>query len=108
MCHCLILLGVAVANSVWGTSQMVPMAINQHQKVALRYIFSTVISLLIAIILMPDWGLRGAAASLLIIDLLMAVHVIKYSLFLVQDKLINFLVIIFTPPQIHRKSLRNL
>lgn len=103
-----ILLGVAVANSVWGTSQMVPMAINQHQKVALRYIFSTVISLLIAIILMPDWGLRGAAASLLIIDLLMAVHVIKYSLFLVQDKLINFLVIIFTPPQIHRKSLRNL
>lgn len=100
-----LLLAVVVSNCLWGTSQMVPMATNQHQRVALRYITSTVIALLIAVILMPYWGLRGAAASLLLIDLFMTMYVIRYSLSLVQDRMSNFLLTMVTVPQIRSKQI---
>jgi len=65
-----LMLSVSVANSLWYASSMVPLAINRHEKVALFYLGVAGTSLLLAIWLIPVFGLNGAALALLIINLL--------------------------------------
>jgi O-antigen/teichoic acid export membrane protein len=99
-----IMLVVIIINSFWYTSQAVPIAINQHQQLALRYVSSTILALGLAVLLMPLWGLRGAAFSLLAIDVVMAIYVISVSMSLVHDSLSEFITAILLPP-IRIKSL---
>jgi O-antigen/teichoic acid export membrane protein len=93
-----IMLLVIVANSLWSTSQMVSVASNMHQKVACIFAISTLFSLCLAKWLIPVWGLPGAAASLLIVDILMFFYVLRSSLILSQDRLLDFLRVVITPP----------
>jgi O-antigen/teichoic acid export membrane protein len=93
-----IMLAVIVVNSFWSTSQAVLMAVNQHQQVALRYIIGSVIAILLASQLTPIWGMYGAAASLLAIDIAMFFYVIKESLRLLNENSSEFVKEIIVPP----------
>ncbi|WP_404783308.1 lipopolysaccharide biosynthesis protein [Altericista sp. CCNU0014] len=93
-----IMLAIVVVNSLWNTSQAVPIALNQHQQLSLRYVLSAGIALLVAIGIAPLWGLSGAAASLLIIDLAMSVYVVKASLKILQESSVQFFRYLLTPP----------
>jgi O-antigen/teichoic acid export membrane protein len=99
-----IMLIVIIVNSFWYTSQAVPISINRHQQLALRYVVSTMLALGFAIVTIPLWGLRGSALSLLSIDILMAIYVVSVSISLVQDSLSEFLKTVSIPP-IDVKSL---
>lgn len=93
-----VLLIVIVANSLWYTSSMVPMAINRHQRTALWYLLGTGMSLLLAIWMLPHWGLVGAGSALLVVDLVMILHVLPQSLALVQDRFLEFISVVIKPP----------
>jgi O-antigen/teichoic acid export membrane protein len=93
-----VLLVVIIANSLWYTSSMVPMAINRHQRTALWYLAGAGMALLLAIWMLPRWGLAGAGSALLVIDVVMLLHVLPHSLALVQDHFAEFISVVMKPP----------
>jgi O-antigen/teichoic acid export membrane protein len=93
-----ILLIEVLANALWFTSSIVPIAWNRHQRQALVYFSATVASLPIAYFLMKWIGLPGAGVSLLIEDLCMIGYVLTGSLRLLHDKLSDFVLALFRPP----------
>jgi O-antigen/teichoic acid export membrane protein len=76
-----------VVSAFWFTSSVVPMAINQHQRMARAMLTATCFALLLAWVLMhvPSLGLRGAAIALVIGDLFTAYYVLHESLRLLGD-----------------------
>ena len=80
-----LLLLVILANSVWYTSSVVPMASNQHQKIASAYMIGTLLSLGLALPLMRAFGITGAAAALLCIDCSMVWLVLRTALTQLSD-----------------------
>lgn len=99
------LLMVIVANSLWYTSSMVPMAINRHQRTALWFLVGTGMSLVLATWMLPRFGLAGAGSALLVIDVVMLLHVLPNSLALVQDRFAEFILVVMKPP--YRLAWRN-
>jgi O-antigen/teichoic acid export membrane protein len=97
-----IMLLVIFANSLWSTSQMVPLAINQHKEVALFFAMSSLTSLIISVFLMPYWNLNGAAISLLLIDIFMTFVVFKKSFFILEENPESFLFELIKPPAIKK------
>jgi O-antigen/teichoic acid export membrane protein len=81
----LLLLIVIVANSMWYTSSIVPMASNQHEKIAVAYMVGTFLSLCTAYGLMKVISMAGAAMALLCIDACMLLLVLHVSLGLLSD-----------------------
>jgi O-antigen/teichoic acid export membrane protein len=81
-----------VVYAFWFTSSVVPMAINQHQRMARAMLTFTCASLLLAWFLMhvPGLGLRGAAIALVVGDAFTAVYVLRESLRLLGDNLGDF------------------
>ncbi len=79
------LLGVVVANSLWHGSSALLLASNLHSKAATIYVVVTTLSLGAAIPLMKILGLGGAAAALLLIDILYGSYVVVYSLSLLKE-----------------------
>jgi len=75
-----LLLLVILANSFWYTSSVVPMAANQHEKIAVAYMIATVLSLGFAWALMKKFGIAGAATALLCIDAVMVWLVLRVAL----------------------------
>lgn len=80
-----VLLLVILANSFWYTSSVVPMASNQHEKIAVGYITGTFVSLGLAWALMKPFGISGAAAALLCIDCTMVLLVLRTALTQLSD-----------------------
>jgi O-antigen/teichoic acid export membrane protein len=76
-----------VVSAFWFTSSVVPMAINQHQRMARAMLTATCLALLLAWSLMhvPSLGLRGAAIALVVGDLFTAYYVLHESLRLLGD-----------------------
>jgi O-antigen/teichoic acid export membrane protein len=101
-----IMLAIIVVNSLWSTSQAVLMAVNQHQQIALRYVIGSGVAILLALQLTPIWGMYGAAASLLAIDIAMFFYVIKESLRLLNENSSKFIKEIIVPPH-NIKTLLN-
>jgi O-antigen/teichoic acid export membrane protein len=93
-----IMLIVIFTNSLWSTSQMVPLAINQHQGIAFFFALGSCLSLVLAILLIPYWNLNGAALSLLLIDIFMIVVVFKKSFILLKENPKTFLFELLKPP----------
>lgn len=85
-----LLLIVILANSIWHTSSVVPMASNRHQKVALAYMIGAFLSLGLALPLMKAFGTAGAAAALLCIDCSMVWLVLRTALVQLSDTLGGF------------------
>jgi O-antigen/teichoic acid export membrane protein len=96
--HILIL--VTFANSLWYTSSVVPMSTNAHKGIALSLVSFSALALLVARVLIPTFGLPGAALSLLLIDVLMIWLVLRTSLRQLDDTFGQFLSGVFSIPRL--------
>ncbi|MGC2401550.1 MAG: lipopolysaccharide biosynthesis protein, partial [Acidobacteriaceae bacterium] len=87
-----IMLMQMVVSAFWFTSSVVPMATNQHQRMARAMLSATIVALGLAWILMhvSALGLRGAAIALLTGDLFTAFYVLRESLQILGDNLAGF------------------
>jgi O-antigen/teichoic acid export membrane protein len=101
-----ILLVVIVANSLWYTSSVVPMAANRHERLALFYLVGAAGSLGIADMLLPHSGLSGAALALLFFELVTGLYTVRRSLSMLDDSFGEFARAIFTPPVFSASQLR--
>ena len=90
-----ILLLVIVANSTWSTLYAALAATNRHRRMAVVYLSGTTVALLAAVPLSFAFGLLGAAAALLAIDLAMVAYVIPAALRVVQDTPVHFVRALF-------------
>jgi O-antigen/teichoic acid export membrane protein len=81
-----------VVSAFWFTSAVVPLAINQHQKMARAMLIATCLALVLAWVLMQvsALGLRGAAIALVLEDLFAATYILRDSLRLLGDNLGDF------------------
>jgi O-antigen/teichoic acid export membrane protein len=81
-----------LVSAFWSTSSVVPMATNQHQRMARAMLTATCLALALAWLLMhaPTLGLRGAAIALVAEDLFAAFYVLHESLRLLGDNLGDF------------------
>jgi O-antigen/teichoic acid export membrane protein len=93
-----ILLLVVVCYALWSTSSTLVAATNQHQRLALYYICGTSITIVFTYLLARRFGLYGAAASLLISELIMNTYVLPNSLRMTHDTLRGFLASLFRVP----------
>lgn len=101
-----ILLLVVILYSLWSTSSTLVAAINQHQKLAAYYIFGTSITIVFTYVLAIKYGLYGAAASLLISELVMNTYVVPNSLRISNDTFPAFLSsMLHVPPSLHPQAL---
>jgi O-antigen/teichoic acid export membrane protein len=94
-----ILLLVVVCYALWSTSSTLVAATNQHQRLALYYICGTSITIVFTYLLARRFGLYGAAASLLISELIMNTYVLPNSLRMTHDTMRGFLASLFRLPQ---------
>ena len=75
-----VLLIVSLVGSLWYISSVVPMSANLHFSIALNFLAVTLVSLGVARILTPQYGLAGAAVALLLADLSMCWMVFRAAL----------------------------
>jgi O-antigen/teichoic acid export membrane protein len=100
------LLLVIVVNSLWYTSSVVPIAANRHGKLALFYLLGAAGSLGIADLLLPHFGLTGAALALLFFELATGIYTLRRSLSMLDDSFGEFARAIFTPNIVLTSQLR--
>ncbi|MHB8233237.1 MAG: lipopolysaccharide biosynthesis protein [Solirubrobacteraceae bacterium] len=86
-----LLLLVVIVYALWSTSSTVLTATNQHQRLAVCYVAGTSLTCALCYLLARWQGLYGAAASLLVSDLVMNSYVLPASLRLSHDTLRGFL-----------------
>jgi len=86
-----ILLVVVVFYSLWSTSSTLVSAINQHERLALLYTIATAITVAVTYIGARRYGLYGAAASLLLSELIMDFYVLPSALRIAHDTWGEFL-----------------
>lgn len=77
--------------SLWSTSSTLLMATNQHRRLSLNYLFATGITIAVTVVAARHYGLLGAAASLILSELIMDVYVLPASLRIAHDTWPGFL-----------------
>jgi O-antigen/teichoic acid export membrane protein len=100
-----ILLVVVVFYALWSTSAMLMTSTNQHQKLATYYIFGSSLTCIFCYIFAHAWGLYGAAASLLISEIVMNFYVVPACLRIAHDTLPAFLASLLHYPHSLRPSM---
>jgi O-antigen/teichoic acid export membrane protein len=98
------LLLVAVTNSLWDASAVIPMSINGHCRIAVTYAGAAVASLGLAWALIPHFGAAGAVGALLATDALMTGLVLRTALRHVHDSVSTFTVALFSVPSFRQFS----
>jgi O-antigen/teichoic acid export membrane protein len=93
-----ILLVVVVLYSLWSTSGTLMTSTNQHQRLATYYILGTSVACILCYVLARAYGLYGAAASLLINEIVMNLYVVPACLRIAHDTLPDFLASMFHYP----------
>ena len=101
-----ILLMVAITNSLWDISSVIPMSFNTHLRIATTYSAAAAISLVLAWMLIIPLGIAGAAIALFFTDGWMNWVVLRTSLSDVQDDFKKFVAALFTFPQFRRPTLQ--
>jgi O-antigen/teichoic acid export membrane protein len=86
-----ILLLVVVLYALWSTSSVLMTSTNQHQRLATYYVLGTGVACTFCYFLARLFGLYGAAASLLISEIVMNSYVVPASLRIAQDTFPAFL-----------------
>ena len=86
-----ILLLVVLLYALWSTSSVLLTSTNQHQRLATYYVIGTSIACALCYFLALWFGLYGAAASLLIAELVMNMYVVPATLRISQDTFPAFL-----------------
>ena len=101
-----ILLFVVILYALWSTSSTLATAINQHQRLAAWYVFGTAITVGFTYLLARRFGLYGAAASLVLSEVIMNLYVVPSSLRIAHDTLPAFTASMFEiPPSFHPRNL---
>jgi O-antigen/teichoic acid export membrane protein len=101
-----ILLVVVVLYSLWSTSGTLMTSTNQHQRLATYYILGTSVACVLCYLLARAYGLYGAAASLLISEIVMNLYVVPACLRIAHDTLPDFLAsMLHYPPSLRPASL---
>ena len=100
-----LLLAVVVVYSLWSTSSTLVAAINRHERLALLYSVATGLTVLVTYVAARHWGLYGAAASLLLSELIMSTYVLPSSLRIARDTWGEFLSSLLDVPQEVRPHL---
>jgi O-antigen/teichoic acid export membrane protein len=100
-----ILLVVVVFYALWSTSATLMTSTNQHQKLATYYIFGTSLTCIFCYVFARAWGLYGAAASLLISEIVMNLYVVPACLRIAHDTLPAFLASLLQYPHSLRPSV---
>jgi O-antigen/teichoic acid export membrane protein len=100
-----ILLVVVVFYALWSTSATLMTSTNQHQKLATYYIFGTSLTCIFCYVFARAWGLYGAAASLLISEIVMNLYVVPACLRIAHDTLPAFLASLLQYPHSLRPSM---
>jgi O-antigen/teichoic acid export membrane protein len=101
-----ILLLAVLANSAWNASSSVALSANRHERMSLSYLGLSVVSILIACVLLPRVGLRGAALAMFFSDLGMSMVVVRISNRLLSDPFPEFLRACFDFTQIKQLAAR--
>lgn len=91
-----LLLVIVVASSLWNASSAVSVAANIHTRLAGRYLTGTVGALAVGYLLIPQFGLSGAALSLLGCEIWMGCFVLKDSNRVLDDDTGDFLRSMFS------------
>jgi O-antigen/teichoic acid export membrane protein len=94
-----LLLVVVVFYSLWSTSSTLVLAINLHERLAKVYSFATGITMVVTYFAARRYGLFGAAASLLLSELIMDAYVLPSSLKIAHDTWGGFLGAMLHYPQ---------
>jgi O-antigen/teichoic acid export membrane protein len=101
-----ILLAVVVLYALWSTSSTLMTSTNQHQRLAAYYLVGTSLNCALCYVFARMYGLYGAAASLLVSEVVMNLYVVPASLRISRDTLPDFLrSMIVMPPSLHPASL---
>jgi O-antigen/teichoic acid export membrane protein len=101
-----ILLLVVIFYALWSTSATLMTSTNQHQRLAAYYILGTSLACMVCYGLARAYGIYGAAASLLISELVMNLYVLPACLRIAQDTLPAFLgSMVRIPSDFHPTSL---
>ena len=101
-----ILLLVVLVYALWSTSATLLTSTNQHQKMAMVYLAATSLTCVGCYFLALWKGLYGAAAALLISEIVMNMYVLPASLRLARDTFPAFLASMFTfPPSLKPAAL---
>jgi O-antigen/teichoic acid export membrane protein len=101
-----ILLLVVVFYSLWSTSAALITSTNQHQRLATYYLVGTSLTCVLCYVFARIWGLYGAAASLLIAELVMNLYVVPASLRIARETLPAFLAgLLHYPPSLRPAAL---
>lgn len=101
-----ILLFVVILYSLWSTSSTLATAINQHQKLAAWYIVGTAITVVCTYFLALRFGLYGAAASLVVSEVIMNIYVLPNALYLSNDTFPAFFASMLSyPPSLKPAAL---
>ena len=96
-----ILLLVVVVYSLWSTSSTMIVSTNQHQRLAAWYIVATGVTVLFTYLLAVRYGLYGAAASLIISEVIMNLYVLPASLRIAHDTFPEFMAsMVHYPPSL--------
>lgn len=94
-----LLLLASLANILWGNALMVPYSTNRHNRIAVFYLLvNGAAAVILAAILVPVYGLGGAAAALLAVEMVMAVIAIMIALQLSNETLVGWIKAIVQPP----------
>jgi len=94
-----LLLVVVVFYSLWSTSSTVVQAINLHERLAMMYSIATGVTVVLTYFAARRYGLFGAAASLLLSELIMDAYVLPASLKIAHDTWGGFLGAMLHYPQ---------
>jgi O-antigen/teichoic acid export membrane protein len=94
-----LLLVVVVFYSLWSTSSTLVAAINLHERLATMYSFATGITVVVTYFAARRYGLFGAAASLLLSEMIMDAYVLPSSLRIAHDTWGGFLRAMLHYPQ---------
>jgi O-antigen/teichoic acid export membrane protein len=86
-----ILLFVVVVYALWSTSSTLAKALNLHQRLAAWYIAGTGVTVIFTYLLARRYGLYGAAASLIISEIIMNLYVLPSSLRIAHDTFAGFM-----------------
>jgi len=88
----MVIFGTAILlQSIWHASLIVQLAVNEHEGVAVRYVFGALAAVVCCWPLSKAFGLYGAAASSMVIDAILIPYCLVKALAITHDTLPQFL-----------------
>lgn len=67
----------AMLNGIWFVTSGLLMGVNQHEGLTARYLLATILSLLIAVVLVRWWGLCGVAVAMVLCEVVLLPYAIS-------------------------------